>query len=320
MKTLLREPLLHFLLLGAGLFLVYGHLDGDLDEADPQTIVVDRDKLMSFAQYRSRAFDAVRFNQVIDSLEEEELQRMIQAYVREEALYREAKALQLDSNDYVARSRLIQQLEFIMRGFGDAQVQLTAQEIQRHYEGHKPEYRVKPQVTFTHVFFSRERHGAQKAQALARAELHELNRVQVRFEQAPAHGERFLYHVNYVGREPEEIASHFGREMQEQLFALEPNEKLWRGPFQSSYGAHLVLLTHREAGYVPSLEEVRAQVKQEARQAALERRFEGSVQSLVQAYKVKVKREEFAALRDGPKAPGEGVQDAPSRSTGMSLE
>lgn len=288
MKTLIRQPLLHFLLLGTGLFFVYDYLNQDLAETDPQTIVVDRDKLLSFVQYRSRTFDAARFNELLDSLPQVDLQRIVREYVREEALYREAKALQLDRSDYVARLRLIQQLEFITRGFADEQVQITEQEIQRHYRAHKSDYWVKPRVTFTHVFFGRERHGAQKAQVLARVELRKLNQAQVRFEQASAHGDRFLYHVTYVGSRSEEVASHFGQEMQAQLFALEPNDKLWRGPFQSPYGAHLVLLTHHEAGYLPPLEAVRVSVEQEARQAALEARFEDSVQSIVQAYKVKV--------------------------------
>lgn len=296
MKALLREPLLHFLLLGTALFLVYGYLSRNEIDSDPQTIVVDRGSLLTFLQFRSRAFDAGRFQDAMDQLSEEDLQRLIDDYVREEALYREAKALQLDKNDYVSRLRLIQQLEFITRGFADTQVQVTDEEIQGYYEAHQSEYRVQPKVTFTHVFFSNERHGAKKAEALARAELHKLNQAGVRFHQAPAHGERFLYHVNYVAREAEEIASHFGEEMQAQIFALEPSEKRWRGPFLSPYGAHLVLMTHHEPGYLPSLEEVHARVEQEARQAELDARFEKSIQSIVQAYHVEVKREAFVAL------------------------
>src|SRR5688572_139179 len=107
MRSWLREPLLHFLLLGAVLFFVYAALNRHRADADPQTIVVNREKLLTFIQYRSRAFDATRFNNLLESLPEEELRKLIQSYVREEALYREAKALQLDKNDYVARLRLI---------------------------------------------------------------------------------------------------------------------------------------------------------------------------------------------------------------------
>ncbi|HEY0942353.1 MAG TPA: peptidylprolyl isomerase [Steroidobacter sp.] len=313
-KALLREPLLHFLLLGTALFVAYGHFNQDAADADPQTIVVDRDNLLTFIQFRSRAFDAATFQQALDRLSEEELQQLIKDYTREEALYREAKALQLDKNDYVSRLRLIQQLEFITRGFTDAQVEVTEQEIQRHYETHESEYRVQPKVTFTHVFFSSDRHGAKEAEALARAELKKLNGGRVRFDQAPGHGERFLYHVNYVAREAEEVASHFGEDMQTQLFALKPDDKQWRGPFQSPYGSHLVMLTQHEAGYLPSFDEVRARVEQEARQAAMDARFEESIQSIVDAYDVEVRREAFAALSGGQKT-SEKDQKAQAQSS-----
>jgi hypothetical protein len=295
-KALFREPLLHFLLLGGVLFLTYSHFNPDVADSDPQTIVVDRGSILTYLQFRSRAFDSVKFNEAVDRLSEKELQQLIEDYVREEALYREAKALQLDKNDYVSRLRLIQQLEFITRGFADTQVTVSAEEARRHYETHRSEYRVEPKVTFTHVFFSSDRNGPQKAEELASAELKRLNAARVRFDQAPGHGERFLYHVNYVGREAEEVASHFGAEMQANLFALKPNDKLWRGPFQSPYGSHLVLLTQHEPGYLPSFEGVRARVEQEARQAAMDARFEESIQSIVDAYDVKVEREAFAAL------------------------
>lgn len=64
--------------------------------------------------------------------------------MRDEALYREAKALQLDRNDYLARWRLIQPLEFITRGFAEAEVKLTERGIEGYYDGHKDEFYVFP--------------------------------------------------------------------------------------------------------------------------------------------------------------------------------
>lgn len=308
----MREPLLHFLLLGAGLFVLYGALNDEGGESDPQTIVVDRERLLTYLQYRSRVFDSARFQELLDSLPKDELKGAIQDYVREEALYREAKALQLDRNDYVARRRLIQQLEFITRGFSEMEVDLIEEEIGRYYAEHRDEFYVSPKVTFTHVFFSRERHGAEQAAVRAREALDRLNHERVRFDQAPAQGDRFLYHVNYVGREPEEVTSHFGPAVQQALFDLEPSDRYWRGPFESPYGFHLVLLVQNESGYTPPLEEVRERVEQEAKRAAIEARFEESLQSIVQAYHVKVRWEEFTALQGGQqKSDGNPQSDSP---------
>lgn len=288
MREIWREPLLHFLLLGAGLFIAYDTLHRDDAESDPQVIVVDRERLLTFIQYRARSFDAARFDAMLDELPADARGRLIKDYVREEALYREAKALQLDRNDYLARRRLIQQLEFITHGFAEQHLQLSEEQVQRYYQEHRAEYAVEPKVTFAHVFFSSERHGTAQAEVLARAELSLLNRRRARFDEAPARGERFLYHVNYVQREPAEVASHFGGAMQAQLFALEPSDRTWRGPFESPYGFHLVLLVGRQAGYVPPLEEIRDRVERSARQALLDMRFEKALDAIVQSYTIRV--------------------------------
>lgn len=289
MKTIVKEPLLHFLALGVALFVAYSVANPEQADQDPSTIVVDRDRLLTYLQYRSRTFDQQRFGDLLDTLDDTELEQLIDSYVREEALYREAKALALDQNDYVARLRLIQQLEFITRGFAEAEIDLTEVEIERYYETHKADYREPPTVTFTHVFFNQEQHGIEQTEALAREALEKLNRDQVPFEGAPGHGDGFLYHLNYVAREPDEVASHFGATMQERLFALAPSKSTWRGPFQSPYGIHLVLLTAREASYIPPLEAIRARVQEDLRRTLLEERFEQSVQVIVGGYEVDVR-------------------------------
>ena len=283
----LREPLLHFLLLGATLFTVYQHIRQDQADPDRRTIAVNRDKLLSFIEYRLRIFDAERSNAYLDSLPSPELQRLIDAYVREEAVYREAKTLGLDQEDYVARLRLVQQLESALRGFANMQAEPTAQEIEQYYEAHKPEYAVEPRVRFTHVFFSSDMHASSQAEALARQELLRLNRDRVRFEQAPAHGEHFLYGVNYIQRAPELVASHFGTEMQRQLFDLEPSQ-IWRGPFRSLHGYHLVLLVDKQPGYLPPFEQVQTRVAQETRDAKRDARFEEEIRSIVTTYRVQM--------------------------------
>lgn len=286
---LLKEPLIHFLLLGLGLFVVYQRIN--LEPADdPTTIVVDRNQLLTFMQYRSKAFDGKRFGEVLNRMPEEQLQQLIEAYVREEALYREAKALRLDKNDYVSRMRLVQQLEFITRGFVDTALPPpTEEEIEAYYQQHRADYYVQPWVTFTHVFFNQERHGLEKAKALAEAELKVLRDNNATFDKAPGHGDRFYYHVNYVKKEPEEIASHFGLSMQKQLFALAPSENTWYGPFQSVYGFHLVMLTSHNEGYTPALADIHDRVMDDVSRVQQEERFEASIDSIVKTYKVKQK-------------------------------
>ncbi len=287
-KRLLKEPLLLFLLMGLVLFLVFDLISKDEQSDALNRIVVDRDRLLTFMQYRSKTFNANRSEDILDNLPEEELQALIDDYVREEALYREAKALNLDKNDYASRQRLIRQLEFINQGFISSTITLSEMDLQRYLDTHNDRYYVPPKITFTHVFFNAEKRGEDSAHALALAKLDELNESQVPFHEALSHGDRYLYHRNYVNKEADEIASHFGSAMQRQLFAEVADDKIWRGPFHSAYGYHLVMMTRLKAGYDPPLAEVRQRVEQDAVQARLKTELDRINQSIVNGYEVEV--------------------------------
>lgn len=289
MKRILKEPLLHFLVLGAALFLVYGALHRNTPAGDTATIVVDRGKLLTYLQYRSRRFDQEQSSDVLDGYSDRQLQKLIGDYVREEALYREARALQLGKHDYVARLRLIQQLKFITGGIVDAEVHPGEKDIRAYYESHRSDYHIPPRITFTQVFFSRKLHGLKQAGELARRELAVLNREKVSFEGAGNRGDRFPYQASYVDRGPDEIAAYFGAAMQQRLFALEPDRTRWRGPFRSPYGFHLVLLTRNAAAHTPPLADIRGRVARDAGRAARDDRLEQSLHAIVQSYNVVVR-------------------------------
>ncbi len=289
MKRLLKEPLVHFVAAGLGLFVLFGLVNrgGEKDD-DPNVIIVDRDTLLTFVQYRTKAFELSVAAARLDALSNEELERLIDDYVHEEVLHREALALGLDRDDYIIRRRLVQKVEFITEGFAEASSELDEAALQRYFEANKSDYYVEPFVTFTHVFFETEDRPRQEARALADKKLTELNRNKVPFSDAPQHGDRFLYHVNYVERTPEYVASHFGIEMAKAIFELEPSDELWAGPFDSLYGAHLVLLTTNEPGREPTLEEIRGRVVDDARRADVRERTAEAIDDIVDAYDVRI--------------------------------
>ncbi len=288
-KNIIKQPLLHFLLIGLGLFLLYDFTGKEsADESDLKTIVVDKDALLNFMQYRSKAFNRKEFEDRLDQTSGEKLRRLIDDYVREEVLHREALALNLDKDDYVIRRRLVQKLEFINQGFTDGSIDLNKNDIQRYFEGNSDAYYVKPYVTFTHIFFDNERHGREKAEELAKKQIEELNQNRVPFTKATMRGDRFLYHVNYVERTPEYVASHFGPEMTKAVFELEPSDSVWKGPFESPYGFHLVMVTANEAGRYPALEEIYERVKQDAQFAYTKEKTEKTIQDIIESYDIRI--------------------------------
>lgn len=287
MKKLLTEPLLHFLLLGVGLFVLFEFVAGDEAPNDENVIVVDRSTLLTFVQFRARAFEPGAAAAYLDKLQGDDLERLIDDYVREEALHRQAVALGVDENDYVIKRRMIQSIEFITNGFVTAALNLEEDDIETYFEANKDDYYIAPYATYTHVFFEKDRRGADAALALAEAKLAELNAARVPFAEAPGHGDRFPYFLNYVERDPEFVASHFGPRMAEEIFALEPDAALWQGPFESPYGFHLVLLTRKVDGRYPDLEEVLERVRGDAEQAEIDMMQDKAIQAIVDTYEIR---------------------------------
>lgn len=286
MNRFLTEPLLHFLLLGAGLFVIFEFVAGE-EAYDENVIVVDRSTLLTFVQFRARAFEPGAAAAYLDNLQGDELERLIDDYVREEALHRQAVALGVDENDYVIKRRMIQSVEFITNGFITASLDLDKEDIESYFEANADDYYVSPYVTFTHVFFEMDKRGADAALALAKSKLIELNASEAPFAEAPQHGDRFPYFLNYVERDPEFVASHFGPQVAEAIFELEPHETLWQGPFKSPYGYHVVLLTRKVEGRYPDLDEVRERVRSDAEQAEIDAMQERAIQAIVNTYEVR---------------------------------
>ena len=267
MKKLLKDPLLHFVVLGLGLFLLYQLSDR---QAGEDAILIDRDALLRHLQYQSVAFDRAQFELFLDDMSARETADLIVEAAREEILYREALALALDRDDYIIRSRLVQKLRYLAEGFaGDAAV-LSEENIEAYFDANRDNYELDPFITFTHVFFNAERRGWDEARALAEAKLQELNDGPVPFDESSAHGDRFPYFVNYIERPPQLIASHLGGEMSDALFQFPADDTLWRGPFESRFGTHLVLIADQQPERMPSFDEVRERVAVDA-QAARDR-------------------------------------------------
>ena len=138
-RQILREPLLHFLVVGGILLGIYrlSHQAG-MDVARDKTIVVDKETLLSFLQYRSKAFETEYFSRELDALSQEERKSLVDQYIEEEMLYREAKSLGLEQGDYVIRQRLVQKMRYLIdditEGGGEPSDAVLNDYLQKHRE------------------------------------------------------------------------------------------------------------------------------------------------------------------------------------------
>ncbi len=291
---IVKDPLAHFLALGLGLFLLFGLLNPDAgDSNDPKLIRVDRDALLTLIQFRAKTFQPEMAEARLESLSQEQLQSLIDDYVREEALYREAIALGLDANDYIIKRRMIQKIDFITQGFADVTIQIGNDDLKAYYDTNRDRYREQAFITFTHVFYSTEHRTAAEAEALAEEKLAMLQSDAALFSDAPKHGERFPYGVNYVERTHDYVKSYFGGDMVSALFSLDPADGVWRGPFLSPHGAHLVMVVKRKDARHPPLDEVRDRVAADLTSERRKALSEKVIKAIVDTYKIEVD------LRDG---------------------
>jgi len=275
-KRFLREPLVHFLLLGAGLFALYA-LVADEPDKRRDRIVVDAGQVTRLAQQFQRTWMRPPTQAEIDGL--------IEDHVNEEVLYREARALGLDKDDLIIRRRLRQKMEFLNEDIA-AQRQPTDAELQTFLDARPEKFRVPSRLSFRQIYLNPEKRGA-AAPREAAALLARLNERNAEALREASLGDATMLPAELTNATASEIARAFGGAFAADLEKIAGDR--WAGPIASSYGLHLVRVTSRAPGRAPSLAEIRPIVEREwsaarrteARQAflaALRKRYEISIE------------------------------------------
>jgi len=289
-RRLFKEPLVQFLAIGLVLFGGERVLNADSYADSHYKILVDDKVLIQFLQQQAKKFKPEQAIQALAAMDNSELKTLTDDYVRGEVLYREALALDLDRNDPIIRRRLMQKMDYLAQGFYDEIEPLTENDLTSFYEAHKEDYRQPASATFTHVFLSNDKRESAQSKAEAESLLTVINNRRVPFEKAGRYGERFLYNRNYVNRDSQEIASHFGQLFEQKLFDLRPalpmTDAQWQGPLSSNYGWHLVLLTKKVESFVPALAEISGVVLADAQRQQQSERKRLAVDALLAKYQI----------------------------------
>ncbi len=287
-KRFLSDPLLHFLVVGGLLFVAFHIIRGPSPVADDgKTIVVDQAKLLTFMQYEFNAFKPDFFEKQFNNLSSDEKQALIDKYVREEAMFREANALGLMDGDYVIRRRMVEKMRYLIDDTTTEAFHPTEEQLQAFFDAHRDRYEVAPSLTFTHVFVDAEKH-PKDAEAVAEKLKAVLKAKSATFEDAPQYGDRFPYSQNYVKMTPDFIENQLGSGFVEALMKLSPSNAMWQGPIKSQFGYHIVMLTEHKAAYLPKLAEIHDQVKEDMLRDRVRVAREKAVEDLVKHFTVKL--------------------------------
>ena len=248
---LLREPLLHFMFIGAVIYLLYGIFAEPVPEADDKTIVVTAGEVewmqTSWQKRWNRPPTAAEFD------------GLIQQYIRETVLYREALTMGLNKHDQVIRRRLAQKLEFLAKDLVTL-IPPTDEELQTYFDAHQDRYQEPVLYTFTQVFIDPDKRGDA---TLDDAEVIKANLITQgdAIDDPGALGDDFMLQNYYPEKDLVEIQKQFGSGFTDSLTELSPGQ--WHGPVLSGYGVHLVYISSINEPPAPVFTEVRERVVQD---------------------------------------------------------
>ena len=273
---LLREPLFHFLILGAGLFVLYAAVNGS-GGTQIDRIVVDETQVQRLAEQFQRTW--------MRPPTQQELQALAEDYVKEEILYREAQALGLDEDDLVIRRRLRQKMEFLNADLTEPQAPTDAH-LQAYFDSHKDRFRRADRFSFQHVYLNPHKHAGDIKRAATEL-LARLNSEPSLTADPRSLGDATMLPAQLDMVTWREAANTFGRGFAKNIEAAPIGR--WSGPHESSYGYHLVRITKREAGDLPAIAEIRPILEREWYTARRKEANERFYRALRARYKVEIR-------------------------------
>lgn len=273
LKKWLREPLLHFLLIGAVLFIIYGLQNNEEVDSNNKQIIISQTLSDGLVARWEKKWQRPPTQQ--------ELERLIEQEVREQVLYREALTLGLDKNDPVVRRRLAQKIEFISSDLA-AQVEPTEQDLITYFKANPEQFEQPGYISFTQIYLNADRRAA-NLEKDAHDLLSKLRQGDVEMDISML-GDPFMF-----GQQHEDLADFavtrlFGSAFTEAIFKLPVGR--WQGPVRSGLGIHLLRIDAKTPVQQAELDLVREKVRFEWMAEQRREMDKALYQSLRQKYEI----------------------------------
>jgi peptidyl-prolyl cis-trans isomerase C len=245
---LFKEPLIQFLIIGAGIYGAYAMFATPEENFRDTLVHVDSNRINGFISEWEARWSRPPTREEIDGL--------IQSYIKEDVLYRQAVAMGLNEDDPITRRRMAQKLEFLTSDLA-MMIQPAEGELERYFSDNSEAYRAPDRMTFSQVFFDPDSRGNSTLKDAAEALL-ELQAAGVPTEESMQVGDGFMLQSDFVSVTATEAARQMGSGFVEAVVQLEPGS--WHGPVLSGYGVHLVYVYSYKKSPPAVFEEVQAAV------------------------------------------------------------
>jgi len=253
LKTFLKEPLLHFFVLGGVIFLlnaVFGN--PDYIPENNKIIVTNKgieSRVNQFAMQMGRPASKAEIKGFIDK------------YIHEEVLSREAKILGLDNDDIVIRRRLVQKMEFMSGGISEVPEPDSIQLIV-FFEENKEEYMQDATFSFYQIYINSQ----DLSESALNQKVIEIKSKLSGFDNMPEMaytlGDRTMLANEFTRSSTTKIFQSFGDEGFVKAIEDGPKEE-WIGPQKSTYGHHLIFITGKTDSYAQDFSQIAFRVKQD---------------------------------------------------------
>jgi hypothetical protein len=226
LRRVVREPLLHFFLIGLALFLAG---EWHREVTDPYRITVGLERIEKLAtDYR------MQYGVLPSPVQ---LKALVDRDLDDEVLFREGEALKLGNGDEIVRRRIVQKMQFLVQNLR-APTEPSDAQLLAFYRDNQTRYVTPERRSFTHIYFSPDKGGDAEARARALAVLATLAPGRAR---APERGDAFPDLYDYSGFSIDEATRLFGHtDFAYELFKAPVGK--WSGPYRSGYGFHLLLV------------------------------------------------------------------------------
>ncbi len=248
-SKLFKSPLVYFFVIGFVVFGLHSFLNRTKqDDKDPFTVEVTSADI----EWIRSSWEARMKRQPV----QQELKGLINTFIREEILRREALAMGLDDKDLVIQRRLIQKLTFVFEDIAET-MEPTDDELKNYMKENQEKYRIPEMMSFTHIYFNPDKRKAVLKEA--KIVLDRLKSAESSSKEAVSLGDMIMIDSSFRKRSPDEVARILGKQFADNLFS--ESEMGWQGPIISTFGPHLVYIEEHIASKMPAFENIREKVK-----------------------------------------------------------
>jgi hypothetical protein len=246
MKSIIKEPLLHFLLLGGVLLYLYSFVQDDTGLGK---------KAITVSEARIEQLE-YRFKKTYQRMpDERERKALIDDYLKEEVAYKKGIEMGLLEGDSIIKKRVRQKLEFIIEDVVN-NAEPNDQQLMFFLQGREDEYRSDEHFSFLQVYLNPNKHSDIKADM---GDL--LRALQEQSEKSKdGLGDPIFLDYVYTDITYRDVARFFGSEFAESLKSLDSD--VWQQGIRSGYGEHIVMLTKKSGGELQPLNQIREPLKQ----------------------------------------------------------